>query len=342
MSILNLKNPYDRVELTNAVLKAEYVPHELELWLPWNAEGVPTRSIFVEVDVDGSLSLIDEANPRSGKREYADDTDRSGFTIRIPYYPQWDALIAEATQGVRAFGSSSEAQAYLIELAKKVEQMKKKNALQREFVKAGGLQSMIYKKDGTLSQNIHALAGTTATTHAFDLSDTTTDVIAELIEAKEKAEDKLGAYQGLANGYMLIAGKNIHRKLSRHKSIQSAFALWSASGAVGNQGSALRDDLRAGFPITTDINLVSYSKGKIGNTFFLDPDKALLCPIVEGLYQTRYAPGTGKDVVNTIGIPEYAQIEPLGFNKGDELHMEMSVVSYLERPEAIVEITSDE
>jgi hypothetical protein len=340
MSIMNLKNPYDRVELTTAVLMEPYVPHELEKWLPWNSEGVTTRTVFVEIDSNGSLSLIDEANPRAGKREYADDTDRTGYTVRIPYYPQWDALIAEATQGVRAFGSTTDATAYLIELAKKVEMQKKKNALQREFIRAGALQSIIYKKDGNVSQNLHQLAGTTANTHEFDLDDPTTDVIAELTEAKEKLEDELGAYQGLANGYILIAGKEYHRKISRHASIQKAFALWSASGAVGNLGSALRDDLRAVFPITTDIDLRSYSKGKIGNTHFLDPNKALLCPILPGMYQTRNAPGTGKSAVNTIGLPEYAQIEPLGFDKGDELHMEMATVSYLERTRGVVELTS--
>ncbi|MCZ7890435.1 major capsid protein [Agrobacterium salinitolerans] len=342
MKVLNIKNPYDREELTTAVNHAEYVPHELEVWLPWNVEGVTTRSVFVEVSRDGAINVLDEANPMSGKKNTLEEDDREGFSLKIPYYPQYEALIAEATQGVRAFGSASDAMSYLIALTKKIDQMKKANALTREFVRAGGLQSIIYKRNGTVSQNIHTLAGTTATTHAFDLSDATTDVIAELQEAVEKAEDKLGAYQGLATSYKLIAGKNIFKKLSRHPSVQKAFELWSATGAVGNLGSAARDDLRKGFPITTGVDLVSYSKGKIRENYFLHPDKALLCPVIEGLYQTRYAPGTGKDVVNTIGIPEYAQIEPLDFNKGDQVEMEMSVVSYVERPEAIVEITSDE
>lgn len=341
MNILNVKNPYDRVELTTAVNRADYIPHELEVWLPWNSEGVSTRSIWIDVEEDGSLSIIDEANPRSGHREYADDVDVSGFNIRIPYYPQWDTLIAEATQDRRAPGTV-EAQSYLIELSKKAQRMKDKNALTREFVRAGALQGIIYKKNGTVSQNLHDLAGTTATTHTFDLSSATTDVIAEIQEAVEKVEDKLGKYQGLATSYKLIAGKNIHKKISRHASVREAFRLWSATGAVGNMGSALRDDLRPGFPITTDVDLVSYSKGKIKDNYFLHPDKALLCPVIPGLYQTRYAPGTGKDVVNTPGIPEYAQIEPLDFGKGDELHMEMAVASFLERQEAVCQITSDE
>ncbi|MGO7115578.1 major capsid protein [Rhizobium johnstonii] len=342
MKVLTLNNPYDRVELTNAVIHADYIPHELETWLPWNSEGVTTRSIFIEVEVDGSLHVLDEANPRAGKKSYVDDSDVSGFTIRIPYYPQYDALIAEATQGKRAFGSADEAKVYIVELSKKIEKMKNKNALTREFIRSGAIQGVIYKRDGSVSQDLHALAGTTKTTHSFDLEDATTDVIAELTDAVEKVEDKLGAYQGLATSYKLIAGKNIHRKLSRHPTVREAFRLWASNGAVGNMGSALRDDLRAGFPITTNVDLVSYSKGKVGNTYFLHPDKAILCPIVTGLYQTRYAPGTGKDVVNTIGLPEYAQIEPLDFNKGDEIEVEMACVSYLERTEATCEITSSD
>ena len=340
VQVMNLKNPYDRVELIGAVNRQPYLAHELEQWLPWNVEGVTTRDVFIDVSYDGSLSILEESDPRAPKRDYVDKEDWGGFSLRIPYYVQYDSVIAEAVQGRRAFGSATEAMTYLTELTKVIDRMKARNALTREFLRAGALQGKLYKKDGTISQDLHQKAGTSPTTKAIALGTTSTDLIQELTDAKQQIEEKLGAYAGLASGYMLIAGSAIHPKLARHASVKEAFRLWSATGAVGNLGSALRDDLRAGFPITTDINLVSNWKGKIGNTFFLDPNKALLCPIIPGLYQTRYAPGTGKDVVNTVGIPEYALIEPLGFNKGDEVQMEMAVVSYMEKQEVVNEITS--
>ena len=340
--ILNLRNPYDRVELTNAVNEAQYIPHELEELLPWNSEGVSTRQVFIEIDADGSVGIVAEANPRSGNVETLDDHDESGYTLRIPYYPQMLSMLAESLQDRRAFGST-EIRNYLLELSKKIDKMKQKNALTREFIRAGALQGIIYKKSGAVSQNLFTLSGKSKTTHGINLTDSTTDVVQEVIEAVAKSEDKLGAYQGLTSGYKLIAGANVYRKMARHARVQKDFSLWSATGGFGNQGSAARDDMRRGFPITTNVQLVSYAKGKIvtksGTLNFLDPDKALLCPIVPGLYQTRYAPGTHKDVVNTPGVPEYSMIEPMKFGKGDEVLMEMACVSYLERPDAIVEIT---
>lgn len=335
-------NPYNKVALTAAINNADYIPHELETWLPWNSQGETTDVLFIEFRKDGTLEIVAEAERGGGQKDTLGREDREGVLLRVPYYPQYETLMAAAVKDVRAFGSDSEVEGYATKLAQRLQMMKNKNELTREFLRAHALQGATRKKDGSISQNLNAIFGITKTTHAFDLSAPTTDVVAELIEAVEKSEDALGQYQGLTQGYMLIAGKEIHRKLSRHASIQEAFRLWSATGGMGNLGSALRDDLRAGFPITTNVNLVSYSKGKIGNTHFLDPNKALLCPIVEGMYQTRNAPGDGKDVVNTIGLPEYVSMEPLPFNKGDNIHTEMATVSYVERPQAIVEITSDE
>lgn len=338
--ILNVKNVYDNVELTSAVNIQPYQPRELEVWLPWNVEGVTTRFAFIEVSESGALKLLKEADPMSGRRNTVNREKRKGFTVRIPYFPQYESIMAEMVQGRRAFGSAGEAMTYLTELTKLVNSMKDNNAVMREWIRACALQGKICDDEGEITQDLRQLSGRSPVEHSLDLSNTKTDVIQEIIEAKQKIEDKLGAYGGMIQGYMLIAGRAIHPRFTRHASVLQAFNLWSSTGAVGNLGSAYREDVRAGFPIVTDVNLVSYGRGKVNDTWFLDPNKALLCPILPGLYQTRYAPGTGKDVVNTPGIPEYANIEPLPFNKGDELEMEMAVVSFLERQDAICEITS--
>ncbi|MCQ1856025.1 major capsid protein [Neorhizobium galegae] len=329
------------IALTGAINERPYVVQLLDLWLPWNSKGESVDTLWIEFDKDGTLSLIEE-QPRGYLGDPSARTERSGFAIKVPYYPQFETLLAAGVQGVRAFGSENESEGYQQKLNDLLDLMKRKNSNMREFIRMGALLGEIRKASGGISQNLNQLFGITRTAHAFDLSDPTTDVVAELIEAKEMAEDELGDFQAQVTGYKLIAGKNIHRKLTRHASVKDAFALWSSTSGFGNQGSAMRDDMRAGFPIASDIDIVSYSKGKVGSTYFLDPDKAILCPIVDGMYQTRYAPGDNKDLVNTIGLPEYAQSQELPFKKGDQVHTEMSTVSYVERPKAIVDIASSE
>lgn len=93
------------------------------------------------------------------------------------------------------------------------------------------------KKNGDVSQNLFALFGLTQNTHSFALGTATTDVISEIIEAVEKAEDELGAYQGLARGYKLIAGKNIHRKIVRHAKVEKGFRVFQLDDRHGRSAS---------------------------------------------------------------------------------------------------------
>jgi hypothetical protein len=335
--MLNVKDPYNMIALTGAINELPYIPHELEEWLPWNVQGEAIDKLLIEFLADGSLELIDEAARGSGKKESVDRDVRSSILIKVPYYPQWETIMAAQVQGVRAFGSDSELEGYQVKVNEALQKIKNKNALMREFIRAGALQGKILKKDGNVSQDLLALFGISKNTHQAALGTATTDVVAEIIEAKEKAEDELGQFQGLARGYKLICGKNIFRKITRHAKVEKAYEYWNSTSGMGG---AARDDLRKGFPIASDVDVVSYSKGKVGSTNFLDPDTALLCPIVDGLYQTRNAPADNKWAVNTIGLPEYASSQELPLGKGDEVHGEMSTVSYVERPRAVVEFKS--
>jgi len=335
----NTRDPYHLIALTDAISQRPYIPDQLEQWLPWNSQGEISDILMIEFMKDGTLSLIAEAARGTLGEQIAREI-RSEILIKCPYYPQFETLLAGTVRNVRAFGSEDTTEGYSIKLNELLDRMKRKNALMREFIRAGALQGIIYKKDGNVSQNLWNLFDVQQNTASIDLSNATTDIVGALIDAKESVEDELGDMQGLATSYKLICGKNIFKRITRHAKIQKDYGLWSATAGFGNQGSILRDDMRSGFPIASDIDVVSYSKGKVGSTAFIDPDTALLCPVISGLYQTRYAPGDGKQVVNTIGLPEYASMKELDFDKGDQIHTEMSTVSFLERPRAVVKITS--
>ncbi len=246
--------------------------------------------------------------------------------------------MAAQVQGIRAFGSENQLESFEMKVAEKLDVIKTNNALMREFIRAGALQGVIYRKDGTVSQSLWNQFELQQNTHSIALGTATTDVIAEILEAKEKAEDELGQFQGQVQRYALIAGKNMFRKLTRHEKTQKAFELFSSTTGYG--GAAREDFRKVGFPILTDVEVFSYSKGKWGDTYFLAPDDALLCPVIEGMYQTRNAPADNKLAVNTIGLPEYASTWELEGGKGDVVHGEMSTVSYVQRPRSIIKITS--
>lgn len=340
--ILQIKNPYDAAEVTSAINMAPYVPGELGYHLPWNEEGVRVRQIFVELNTNGSLKILDESDPLGPKGNAIKQDARKGFTLMVPYYVQFDTVRAEFARALREFGGSG-LTPYLEEFNKKMVALQKNNEVRREFNRACALRGAVAASDNTVLQDVFAASGKTQSTATIALGTTTTDVLADLSDIQALAEEVLGDYQGMITGWKLINGSNMQRKFTRHASVKEAFKLWSATGAVGNLGSQLRENYRApGFHILPDTECVDYRKAKVGTTFFIDPDKSYLCPIIEGLYQTRNAPGTGVSELNEPGLPEYVKIKKADWDQGDDVMNEMSTISYVERPEAIIEITDSD
>ena len=100
----------------------------------------------------------------------------------------------------------------------------------------------------------------------------------------------------------------------------------------------LRADNRKGFEVVEGVFLRSYAKGKVGSVSFIDPAESFLAPVADGLYETRYAPADTIDFANTIGIPTYVVPEVMEYGRGIKLLVESNVVSWVNRPRAIVRI----
>lgn len=323
---------FTTVSLTSYVNSQPYLPHELGTWFSWNAQGEIGQNLIVEL-TNGTLSLIPEASRRS-KGDLLTRDDRDVFSLLIPHYPQHDTLWSDQVGGVRMAGTAIQLETVEQKRNEILDKMHRRNMLMHEFGRAGAITGVLYRANGTVSINWFDKFGKAQTKHGIKFSDPKTPVVAELTEAKMKAEDELGDLA--PTGYVLVCGKNFYRKLTTHKSVHEAFDRW-------NQGAFMRDDLRKGWQISSDITVVSYSRGKIrvGDAWvnFIDPDKAYLVPIADGLLQTRFAPGTGMSDINTIGLPEYVSAHILPHDEGVELKGQTNFVSYAERPHAIVEIS---
>lgn len=317
--------------LTSYINSQPYLPHELGDWFTWNAQGELGASLVIEYKA-GSLTLIPEA-PRRSKGDTPDRDDRGAFSLMIPHYPQTDTLWSDQVGGVRAFGSALQLETVEQKRNEILDKMHRRNLLMHEFGRAGAVQGVLYKANGNVSIDWFDKFGVTRNTHDIDFATATTEIVAELTEAKEQSEDELGDLAPA--GYTLVCGKNVFRKITTHATVKTAFDRW-------NQGAFMRDDMRKGFAISSDINVVSYSRGKIkvGDQWvhFIDPDESYLVPHADGLFQTRFAPGTGMQDINTLGLPEYVSPYILPHDEGVELKGQTNFVSWAERPRAIVRI----
>ncbi len=306
-----------------------YIPQNFSAWLPWNTQGVYLNDAYIELR-DGTLSLIPEAERGAAGDSNALD-NRKVVPVRIPHYPQTDKLMAESLRGVRAFGSD------LMEAAEEkrneiLDQQHKRNLMRWEWAKGGALTGIQYEYDkaGNPSArlNWYDIFGVQQQVVEIDLDSATTDIVGTIIDAKGLSEDALGMFD--ASGYKLICGKNFGKKITAHPNTREDYQRW-------NSGQFLRDDNRNGFPLATDVDVVTYSRGKIAGHWLIDPDAAYLCPIADGMYQVRHAPGVGFSTLGEKGLPEYFRAKPID-DDAIELKSTTDAIAYTQRPAAIIKL----
>jgi hypothetical protein len=321
--------------LTDAINSLPNKPGELGEWFTWNAKGVATTSVITE-EKDGTLSLIQSqprgAAPNIGTRRPA----RRGRSVEIFHYPAYETVLATEVQGVRQFGSEDQMETVVGKIAEKNQLMLDNHEINWEWQRVGAVNGLLLDADGSVLENWFTFFNKTKTTHIIDLTDPTIDVRMKLIEAKAKGERELGALR--PKKWKLVCGSDYHNDLVSHKSVKEAYDRFQ-------DGSVLRDDLRNGFMIATDIEVVSYHRGYLvtetGDLHFIAPDEAKLIPDVDGLFQVRFAPADTLEAANTIGLPLYNMSEPMPFDRGATLCSESNSLHYCTRITAIVHITQD-
>ncbi|WP_296071509.1 major capsid protein [uncultured Agrobacterium sp.] len=322
--VFSLRSMLDYVD------KKPYIPQHFAKWLPWTTKGVYLNAAFIELR-EGNLSLIPEA-PRGAKGDSTQRDTRGVFPVMIPHYPQTDPLLAESIRGVRAFGSELE-QAFETERNDILDKQHNRNLLRWEYSKGGAITGVLLEMDADgnffARYNWYDLFGVTRHEVEFDLNTASTPIVEKLIECKELSEEELGAFD--ANGYVLICGKTFFKKLTGHPKMAEIWKRWK-------DGEFLRADNREGFPIANDIFAVSYSRGKIAGRPLIADDEAYLCPIAAEMYQVRHAPGIATATLGQMGEPEYFSTELLPHDAGVELKSTTDVISYTQRPRAIIKL----
>lgn len=337
MEILNILNPgnelFTKAELTGWVNKQPFIPEYLAKWLNWNMEGLTLRTALIEY-LHGSISLIPQA-PVGAPGYSPDDDVRDGVSVTVPHFPMRKSLFATEFEGVRAVGS---------ELLETVEDKRNKVLLQLnrynraiwEVARMGAITGLVIGHNGQIRHNWYNTFkdedgnALTQTTHEIDFSSANTNIRSELIAARDKSEEKLGDLS--ADGYIAICGKNRFREITDHPKFEKAFERY-------NDGSALRDDLGVeGFKIANDIHVVKYGRSKIGNIQVIGDNDMYICPRAEGMYEMRFAPGTGMSDLGTTGRPEYVSTKLLDHDAGIEMKGQTNPLAWVSRLDAIVKV----
>lgn len=322
---------FEKAVVTGHVNSQPYVPEHTSAWFPWNSEGVTSKNLIIEFN-EGSLGIVPEA-PRGAPGHVPERDVRSGVPVIVPHFPTQETLLATQFEGVRAFGSELY-ETVEMERNKLLARINRRNRLMWEVSRIGAITGLVIDHNGNIRQNWFNAFGKDGvplvqTTHDVDFASSNTNIRSELIAARDKAEEQLGDLT--ATGYVAICGKNRFASITDHPKFEKAFERY-------NDGSALRDDLSGGFLISSDITVKKYTRAKVGGISLIGDDDMFIVPIADGMFQTRFAPGTGMSDLGSTGLPEYVSTHLLPHDEGAEFKGQTNVVSWIERLLAVCKV----
>lgn len=332
-----MNNPFHTPAFSMAALTAaiNILPNRygrMEALNIFPARPVRLRQIIVE-EQNGVLNLLPALPPgspgtvgRRGKR-----TMRS---FVIPHIPHDDVVLPEEVQGVRAFGTESEAETVAGVMAGHLETMRNKHAITLEHLRMGALKGVILDADGSTIYDLYDEFDIAAKTVNFELTTATTNVKGKCTEVLGHVEENLkGEFM---TGIHCLCSPEFFEKLTGHAKVEKAFENWQ-------QGIVLINDMRSGFTyggITFEEYRGQATDANGTSRRFIAAGEAHCFPLgTVDTFGTYFAPADFNETANTLGQPLYAKQEPRKFDRGTDLHTQSNPLPMCHRPGVLVKLT---
>lgn len=314
--------------LTKAINDVPFQPTRIGSLGLFSEESINTTAVSIE-RLGQTLSLV-PVSARGSVPPANRDEKRSLFDIRTVRLAQRDELFADEIQNVRAFGSETELEAIQTKVNRKLQKMRRNTDVTMEYQRIGALKGQVLDSDGsTVLLDCYSLFGLTKQTHDLKLDVDTTKVKLEVIAAKRKVENALGAKQ--YTGLRVFCSASFFDALVGHPAVTKAYDLWL-------EGQFLREDQRGGFPFV-GVQWEEY-RGKVSGVDFIPDGKAIMVPEgVADMFVTNFAPADYNETVNTNGLPYYARQEAKPMNRGIDLEAQTQTISINTQPDAVIELT---
>ena len=332
-----MNNPFHTPAFSMAALTAaiNILPNRygrMEALNIFPARPVRLRQIIVE-EQNGVLNLLPALPPGSpgtvGRRG-----KRSMRSFVIPHIPHDDVVLPEEVQGVRAFGTESEAETVAGVMARHLETMRNKHAITLEHLRMGALKGVILDADGSTIYNLYDEFDIAAKTVNFELTNGATNVKGKCTEVLGHVEENLkGEFM---TGIHCLCSPEFFEKLTGHAKVEKAFENWQ-------QGIVLINDMRSGFTyggITFEEYRGQATDANGTSRRFIAAGEAHCFPLgTVDTFGTYFAPADFNETANTLGQPVYAKQEPRKFDRGTDLHTQSNPLPMCHRPGVLVKLT---
>lgn len=321
---------FSLISLSAAIMKAPYKPRRLGELGIFEDQPISTLAAFFD-EKQGVLELID-STPRGASGQQQKTETRTARSISVPHFQNEDTVLADAVQGVRVFGTESEAETPARVVADKLQRMRVAHELTHEYLRIGAIKGVVLDGDmATTITNLYTFFDIAAPAAVdFLLGTDTTDVGKVCLDVVRTGEAALG--DQMVSGWVGLAGSEWFDKFTGHPKVEWAFKDFESNRFA-------RDDMRKGFPFK-GITFEEY-RGSVAGVDFIAKGDVRFFPVgAPGLYKQVIAPADYMSAVNTLGQLIYANQEPLPMDKGIKLEAQSNVLPVCLRPGCLIRGTS--
>lgn len=328
-------NGYSLAALTMAINKLPNMYTLLGDMGLFPESGVTLRTVIIE-QRNGVLNLL-PTMPLGSKGTAGNIGKREVRGFVIPHIPHDDVVLPGDVQGVRAFGSETETDTIANLIAIKLQTMKNKHNITKEFLRAGALNGIVYDADGsTVLYNYFNEFGITQHVQNFQLADLDLGITHLCLTISRWIESHL--YGETMSSIMALCSPEFFDTFTTHPSVQVAFQYFQ------NMAQTLGQDYRkvgfnfGGILWKEYIGQATEVDGTVHK--FIAANEAIAFPLgTQSTFRMYNAPADFNETVNTVGLPIYAKQEERDMQRGWDLHTQSNPLPIVTRPEVLVKIT---
>lgn len=293
-------------------------------------EGISTLSFMIERQ-GSSIKLLPTA-PRGGVREPVALGPRKLIPLMAMHIPATFSVLADEVQGVRAYGSETEVEQASTLVQRKMNVVRASMDLTHEHMRVGALKGLVTDADGSTLLDVYDAFGMTQQTQFWNIAVAANgDPKASIITLKSMIRAKMG---GRSFGRIrVICSLGFFTALVQNAKMIKAWELW-------NQGAYLRTDhVNGGDFEFAGVIFEVYDGGTSAGDFIADGIAYAYPEGVPGMFQSKFAPADYMETVNTQGLPFYAKMEPMPFNKGVIGEAQSNPIHFNSLPEAVIKLS---
>lgn len=298
-----LDNAFRAATLTTALNRRPHKPGflgSLGIFAP-----KPVRTVTVAVESrNGVLSLI-KTSERGAPLAQADADKRDIRDYRTVRIAKGDTLHAHEIQGIRAWGTTSELQQVINEVAQRLSNLQDDVDLTHEHMMLGAIQGIVLDADGSTIRNWYTEFNIPQPAEVdFELDDSSTDV-------RGKCTAVVRAMARAGQGGMLpttqvhaLAGDGFYDKLIAHDHVRDTYL--NQQGASELRDGTAFESVRFG-----GITFHNYRGTDDNSTVAVDAGECKFFPVGgKDVFEVAQSPAETFDFVNTPGQPSYAMLIP--------------------------------